>query len=141
MRADHIGVHRLHRVELAGRHLLQRGGVIDEIDPAGDAFHGAEVAHVRHVVLDPAVAEALALVFLLLLVPADDPHLRHRQRQEVLQDRGAERARAAGDQDGRARELAGLQPFGRRLISDHLVLECGAGLSRRDRRLRPVHPA
>ena len=55
--AEHIGAHRLHRVELAGGHLLQRRGVEDVVDAAHRVADAVVVAHVADVELELVVCE------------------------------------------------------------------------------------
>ena len=56
VRAEHVGAHRFHRVLLAGRHLLQRRGVENDLRAA----HGfVELGRAAHVADDEGEVRAL----------------------------------------------------------------------------------
>ena len=99
-------LHRLERVVLARRHLLHGRGVDDDVGALGGPGHPRPVADVADEVAQLAVAEAgphLGLLQLVAGVDADDdvvPPAGDRGHEGV-----AERAGAAGEQDGRAGEV------------------------------------
>jgi hypothetical protein len=104
--ADDVRLGGLERVVLAGRHLLQRRGVDDQIDAARGADQAVAVAHVAEEEAQAALPGIARLQLRLLeLVPAEDAdHARVVLGEQRLDARLAERAGAAGDEDGLAAE-------------------------------------
>ena len=103
VRADDIGLHGLHREELATRDLLQRRRVEDVIDALHRILQRALIAHVADVELDlvrhlrhPCL-EVMPHVILLLLVAGEDADFADVRAKETVQDGVAEGAGAAGD--------------------------------------------
>lgn len=103
VRADDVRLYRLHREELAGRHLLERGSVEDVVHARHGVAHGLRVAHVADVELDllgllrvPGL-EPVAHVVLLLLVAREDADLPEVGVQEMLEYGGTEGTGSAGD--------------------------------------------
>ena len=96
--AEHVGAHRFHRVLLAGRHLLQRRGVEDDLRAA---HRFVELGRAAHVADDEAQVRALlvehAHIVLFLLVAREHAHLARAQFEQAAHDEVAERAGAAGD--------------------------------------------
>jgi hypothetical protein len=79
--------------------------VEDDVDPVHRPAEPVAVADVADEEADVApVVQALALVELLGLVPAEDPDDRRVVLQEPLDEPGADRAGAARDEDSRAAE-------------------------------------
>ena len=106
--AYHVGLHCLHREELAARDLLQCGRVEDVVRPGHRAAAALEATHVPDVELD-LVRDVRVLrlvlvthVVLLLLVPREDPYLRDVRPQEPLQHRVTEAPRPPCDHQGLA---------------------------------------
>ena len=103
VRADDIGLHGLHREKLAARHLLQRRGVEDIIDPSHRRLQRRLAPHVSNIELDLigilGIPRLILMphIILLLLIPAEDPYLPDIRAQEPLQHRIPERPGAAGD--------------------------------------------
>jgi hypothetical protein len=72
----------------------------DGVDPVHGPDEAIPVADVTDQEPDVApIAEALALVELLRLVPPEDPHDFRLEPEEVVDQARADRARTAGDQD------------------------------------------
>ena len=86
-------------MELAGRHLLQRGRVEDAIDALHSLQHAGVVTHVAQKKLYAPVRQMDAHVLLLLLVPREDANLSHRPGEEAPRDGMAKGTGAPGDQD------------------------------------------
>jgi hypothetical protein len=79
--------------------------VEDDVDPVHRPVEPVPIPDVADEEADVApVVQALALVELLRLVPAEDPDDRRIVLQEPLDEPGADRAGAAGDEDSRAAE-------------------------------------
>ena len=103
VRADHIGLHSLHREELARGHLLQGRSMEHIIDALHGVLQRALVAHVTDVELDLARhlrhtrLEVVPHVVLLLLVAREDADLSDIGAKEAVQDGIAETAGAARD--------------------------------------------
>ena len=103
VRADDIGLHSLHREELAGRDLLQRRRMEDVIDSAHRGLERRLAPHVADIELDlmgNLRILHLALmphVILLLLVPRENPYLANIGPNKTLQHRIPERPGSAGD--------------------------------------------
>ena len=105
LRPDDVRLGRLERVVLAGLDVLQRRAVEDDVDPVHRPVEPVAVADVADEEADVApVVQPLALVELLRLVAAEDPDDRRVALQEPLDEPGADRAGAAGDEDARAAE-------------------------------------
>lgn len=106
VRALHVGLDRLHRKELAARHLLERRSVPYVVHAGHRVTHGARVAHVADVELDlgrvvrKLCLELVAHIVLLFLVAGEDADLADVGGQEMLQNGGAEGACPAGDEEG-----------------------------------------
>ena len=104
VRPDDIGLHGLHRKELARGHLLQRSSVEHVVHPFHRILQRAAVAHVANVELylprhlrHPRL-EVVPHIVLLLLVAREDPNLPNVRPQEPVQHRIPERPRPAGNQ-------------------------------------------
>ena len=112
VRAYQIGLNRLHREELAARHLLQRRGVEDVIHSRHRAAAALQTADVSDVelyfvrVLRHTCLVLVAHVVLLLLVSGEDADLRYVCLEEAVEDSIAETARPAGNHKGLTRENA-----------------------------------
>jgi len=79
--------------------------VEDDVDPVHRPVEPVAVADVADEEADVTpVVQALALVELLRLVPAEDPDDRRVVLQEPVDEPGADRAGAARDEDSRAAE-------------------------------------
>ena len=102
--ADHVGLHGFHGEELAGGHLLQRGGVEDIVHPPHGILHGADIPDIADIVPDllrhlrHGRLKLVAHIVLLLLVPGEDADLPDIRIQKPPQHRVAEAAGTAGDQ-------------------------------------------
>ncbi|MCY1175079.1 hypothetical protein D9M73_153010 [compost metagenome] len=92
-----VGTHGFHRVKLAGRHLLQGGGVEDVIHPHHRLIQAVAITHVTDVELHLVIRQGNAHIFLLLLVTAEYTNLFYISIQKTLQHRMAKRARTARD--------------------------------------------
>src|SRR5690349_22936377 len=97
-------MHRLHGMELARRHLLERRGVETEVDIPHGRRDAARIAHVAHVELELGVVVTLAHVILLLLVTTEDADFVHVGVEETSQDGVAEGTGTSGNQQYLARE-------------------------------------
>ena len=95
---QHVGTHRLHRMELARRHLLERGRVKNEIHPTHGLFHAALVTHIANVELELGAVVALAHIVLFLLIAGEDSNLGDVRIKEALEDGIAEGAGSTGNQ-------------------------------------------
>src|SRR5208282_6790045 len=71
--ADNVGLNGLHWEKLARRHLLQRRGVKDVIDPLEGVRNRVEVPHIADVEAYLRIFVALAHVVLFLLVTGQYP--------------------------------------------------------------------
>jgi len=104
VRADDIGLDRLHGEELAARHLLERRRVEDVVHARHHVTARLEIAHVADIELDLVgdlgVAHLIlvAHIVLLLLVAAEDADLLYVRVQKPTEHRIAKRARAPRDQ-------------------------------------------
>lgn len=90
-----IGLYRLKWVEFARRNLLERCGVVNEIDATHCAHHRLEVANIADIELELVALVLLAHVILLLLVATEDTDFAKIGFQEATQDGISERASAA----------------------------------------------
>ena len=106
VRADDVGLNRLHGEELAGGDLLQGSGVEDVVNTGHGVLDGLGVADIADIELDllgglrvPGL-ELVAHIVLLLLVPGEDADLLQVRVQEVLQDGGTKGTGTAGDHKG-----------------------------------------
>ena len=106
VRADHIGLHRLHGEKLAGRDLLE-GRRMEYVVNAGHGVRdGLGIAYVTDVelhflgVVRVLLLELVAHIILLLFVPGEDSDLADVGLQKVLQYCVAKAAGAAGDHEG-----------------------------------------
>ena len=104
VRADDIGLHGLHREELAAGHLLERRGMEHVIHAHHRILQRALVAHIADVKLDlirhlrhPRL-EIVPHVVLLLLVARENADLADVRAEKTVQDGVAEGAGAAGNQ-------------------------------------------
>ena len=103
--ADDIGLDGLHGKEFAGGHLLEGGGVEHIVHPAERRGDGAVVPHVADVEFDLLRAGGagqlvgMTHVVLLLLVPGEDANFADVRGQEAVQNRMAEGAGAARDEE------------------------------------------
>lgn len=104
LRAQHIGLHRLQRVELAGRHLLERRRLEDVVH----ALHGrgdtGRVAHIADVELQLGIGQADAHVLLFLFIPTEHPDFLDIRGQEAVENSVAEGTGTTGDEQGFASE-------------------------------------
>jgi hypothetical protein len=100
--AHDVGLDGLVREELTGGHLLERGGVEDEVGADHCAFDALVVSDVTDEEPHARVAEALAHVVLLGLVAAEDVDPRNASGQQVPGHRRSKRPCASGDRDCRA---------------------------------------
>ena len=103
VRADDVGLNRLHGEELAGGDLLQGSGVEDVVHAGHGVLDGLGVADIADIELDllgglrvPGL-KLVAHIVLLLLVPGEDADLLQVRIQEVLQDGGTKGTGTAGD--------------------------------------------
>jgi len=96
--ADYVGLDGFHRVEFAGRHLLQRGSVKDVVDATGGIENAREVTHVADIKLQLRIVVFFPHIILLLFVAAENADFRNLGVKESLENRVAERTRPAGDQ-------------------------------------------
>lgn len=103
-RPQHIGLHCLQRVELAGRDLLQRRRLKDIIDALHGRHDAGRVTHIADIKFQLGIGEIDAHILLLLLIPAEDPDLFDIGSEEAIEDGIAEGAGAAGDEEGFAAE-------------------------------------
>jgi len=87
------------RAELAGGHLLQRGGVEHQLGLHHRLMQAVVVAHVADDEAQARVGQGVAQVVLLLLVPAEDTDLGGAFPERPAHHGLAEGARAAGDQE------------------------------------------
>ena len=106
VRADDVGLNRLHGEELAGRNLLQGSGVEDVVHAGHGVLDGLGIADIADIELDllgglrvPGL-ELVAHIILLLFVPGEDADLLQVRVQEVLQDGGTKGTGTAGDHKG-----------------------------------------
>ena len=110
IRADDVGLHRLHGEKLAGGHLLQSRRVENVVHIVDGVFHGLQIPDVADEELDFCRGlghfrlELVAHVVLLLFVPGENPDLADVRIQEPVQHRVAEGTGAAGDHQGLARK-------------------------------------
>lgn len=99
--AEHVGLHRLHGEEFAGRHLFQSGRLEHIVHPAHGAIHRTLVAHIPDVELHLRVLQRMAHVILLLFIAGKDADFAEGIRmQETVEDSRAEGAGATGDEEG-----------------------------------------
>ena len=96
--AEHIGAYCLHRVEFAGRNLLEGSGVENVINTAHRGRDGVRIAHVTDVELQLAVVVKLPHVVLLLLVTGEDADFTDIGIEETAKNGVAERAGATGNE-------------------------------------------
>ena len=100
--AEDVGFDELKRVVLGGRHLLERGGVDDEIDALHRAFEARQVAHVAEEEAELCLLLGREVAFHLELfefIPAvHDDRRRGRVRENCAREFPAERTGAARDQ-------------------------------------------
>ena len=103
VRADDVGLHRLHGEKLAGGHLLQSRGVEYVVDAGHGVPDGLGIADVADVELHlfgglrvPGL-QLVAHIVLLFLVAGEDADLLQAGVKKMLQNGGAERAGSAGD--------------------------------------------
>jgi hypothetical protein len=117
--AQHVGVDALRGIVLGGRHLLQSGGMNDDVDTAqgqGQALAITDVAQEEAHLADGLLVELLAqldlhVALLQFVAGVDDDLSRVIATQHGLDEPPAERAGAAGDQDHLAVQVEG---FGRK---------------------------
>ena len=103
VRANDIGIHGLHREELATRDLLQRRRVEDVIDARHRILQRALVPHIADVELNlvrhlrhPRL-EVVPHIVLLLLIPRENADLADVRTKKTIQHGVAEGACASGD--------------------------------------------
>ena len=99
--AEDVGLDRLEGVVLAGRHLLHRGGVDDDVDAASNARPSRSRSRTSPMKKRQArvVERELHRVLLQLVAAEDDHPLRVVSLQHGLHELRPERAGAAGDED------------------------------------------
>ncbi len=98
--AGDVGQNRFHRMTLTVRDLLQRSGMVDDVDPPHRLHHGRAVANVADDKAQPVLLAVLVLhVALLLLVAAEDDNPLRPEFKQVVDDLVAEAARSPGHQD------------------------------------------
>ena len=91
--SDNVRPDRLHREKLAGRHLLESGGMEDVIGSVHNVPHRIDIAHVSDVELHLAGVigilslQRVAHPVLLLFVTAYDADFPDVRSQEVLENR------------------------------------------------------
>ena len=101
--ADDVGLHRLHGEELAGRNLLQGGGMEDVVHAGHCVPDGLRVAHVADVELDLAGLfrvfglQLMAHIVLLFFIAGENADLFQVGIQKMLEHSGTERTGATGD--------------------------------------------
>ena len=111
IRAEDVGLDRLHGIKLAGGYLFQRRRVENIVHPAKGVNDGAVIPHIADIEFDLLRALGIAhLVFmahvvLLLLVTGKDTDLADIRRQKAVQHRVSEGARPSGDQEGLLQKL------------------------------------
>jgi hypothetical protein len=93
-----VGTHRLHGKELAGRHLLQRSGMKDQIHVLHDRIHRGRITNIANDKAQPGVGLIQPHGFLLLFVATEDTHLAALSGEQVLGHGFAEGTGAAGHQ-------------------------------------------
>ena len=97
--AQDVRANRLHRVELTGGHLLQRGGAEDIVDADQCIMDAVVLPHIPYVELELLIAQFKPHVFLFFFVAAENANLREIEIEQAAQNGIAERARASGDQE------------------------------------------
>lgn len=103
IRADDIGLHGLHREELAGGHLLERRRMEDVVHAGHGVRDGLRVADIADVEFDLMGClrvlglELVAHIVLLLFVAGENADFLEVGVKEVLEDGGTEGTGAAGD--------------------------------------------
>ena len=97
---EHIGLDRFHRIELAGRDLLQSGGVKDIIHALHRIMDAVVIPYIANVELELGIVQRNAHVLLLLLVTAEDANFTDIGFDEALEHGIAKGAGAAGDHQG-----------------------------------------
>ena len=102
-RAENVGLDRLDRKELAGRHLFERRRVENVIHAVHRVFDGREVAHVADVEPDlfgnfgHLRLKFVPHIVLLLLIAGEDPDLADIRFQKAVKNGISERTGSAGD--------------------------------------------
>ena len=102
-RAENVGLDRLYREKLAGRHLFERRRVEDVIHAVHRVFDGREVPHVADVELDflgdfgHFRLKLVPHIVLLLLVAGKDPDLSDVRFQKAVENGISETPRPACD--------------------------------------------
>ena len=130
--ALNVGAHGFHREELAGRDLLQRSSVENEVDAGHDIAERPRVAHIADVELDLfGIGRVLGLqlvahIVLLFLIAGENADLADISRQKMLEHGVAKAAGAAGDQQGFIFENGICHGF---LLSGDELLVVGAAAS------------
>jgi len=104
--AHDVGLDRFERVVLGGRHLFERGGMHHDLHPVEGAIQAVLVSHIADEEAEVRIAvdrKVLPHLELFELVPAVDGQAsRAMLRQDSGDELSTERARAAGQQNGRA---------------------------------------
>lgn len=125
--ADDVGAHGLHGKELAGRNLLQCGGVENVVHAVRGVANRLGVAHVAdqephlRCELGALLLKAVTHIVLLLLITREDANFLELGVDEVLEHGVAEAARAARDHKGLASERSHLLALFLSLASSNLV--------------------
>ena len=139
VRADDVGLHRLHGEELTARHLLECRRMENIIHPRHGVLNGLGIPHIANVELDllgmlrMLLLELVPHVVLLLLIPGEDADLLQVGGKKVFENGRAERARAAGNHEG------GVGEWGHRMLSFTLSQSCPSGhLFLHQKKLIPV---
>ncbi len=96
--ADDVGAHRLHGKELAGRYLLERSRMKDQIHVLHDRIHRGRITNIANDKAQPGVGLIQPHALLLLFVAAEDSHLPALSGEQVLRHGFAKGAGAARNQ-------------------------------------------
>ena len=109
--SQHIGLHRFHGEELAGRHLLECRRMEDVIHAVHSVLHRLQIPHVADVKFDFSRhlrhfhLKFVAHIVLLFLIPREDANLPNVGGKEAVQNGIAEGPGPARDEQGFVCEL------------------------------------
>ncbi|MCY1294044.1 hypothetical protein D9M70_433230 [compost metagenome] len=95
--ADDVGLDRFHRIELAGRHLLQCRRMEDVVHADHGIRQAVVIAYVSNEELDLVIGQRNAHIFLLLLIATENPDLLDLSIKEAFQYGITEGAGAPGN--------------------------------------------